>query len=80
MSKTDITTIKRGLRRVTTALVTAVIFMLALFGFVVVALIPGYLAVLLFLVSVVALGIAFILLYAQGIGPKTYTESKGGKK
>lgn len=79
MSKTDIKTFKRGLRRVTVALITALAFVIAIIGFIAVAFVNGYLAVLLFLASLAALGIAFILLYAQGIGPKTYTESKGEK-
>ena len=80
MNKTDIRTLARGLRRLTVALITAVTFVIAALGFIAVAFTEGYFAVLLFLVSLVILAIAFTLLYAQGIGPKTYTESKGERK
>ena len=79
MNKTDIKTLKRGLRRVTVALITALAFVTAVIGLVATAFAQGYLAVLLFLLSLVILGLAFTLVYAQGIGPKTYTESKGEK-
>ena len=79
MNKSDAKTIMRGLRRVAVALITAATFVTAISGFIAVGFTRGYLAVLLFLASLVILGIAFILLYAQGIGPKTYTESKGEK-
>lgn len=79
MNKSDAKTIMRGLRRVAVALITAATFVTAIAGFIAVGFTRGYLAVLLFLASLMILGIAFILLYAQGIGPKTYTESKGEK-
>ena len=79
MNKTDIKTLKRGLRRVAVALITALAFVMAIIGIIAVASVKGYLAVLLFLASLVELGIAFTLLYSLGIGPKTYTESKGEK-
>ena len=77
MSKSDVRTLKRGLKRVTVALLTAMMFALAVVGFIAVAIAPGYLAVLLFLASLVALGFSAVLLYAQGIARPTYTESKG---
>lgn len=79
MTKSKFKTIKRGLHRVAVALITAATFVLAILGFIAVAFTKGYLSVLLFLVSLVVLGIAFILLYAQGIGPKTFTERVGEK-
>lgn len=67
MSKTDVNALKRGLRRMTLALYTAVTFAVSLVGFIAVAMVPGYLAVLLFFVSIFVAGFSFILLYAQGI-------------
>ena len=80
MNKSDVKTFKRGLKRVAVALFTAALFAVAVLGFIAVAIATGYLAVLLFLASLTVLGFAIILLYAQGITRKTYTESKGGRK
>lgn len=80
MSKSDIKILKRGLKRMAVSLFTATTFAISVFGLIVVAFIPGYLAVFLFLVSLLGLGMAFILLYAQGISRKKINESKGEKK
>jgi hypothetical protein len=77
MNKTEVSVLKRGLRHMGIALLTAAMFAIAVAGLVVVAIAPGYLAVLLFLVSLVTMGMAFILLYAQGLPPKAHTESQG---
>ena len=79
MNKSDVRTLKRGLRRVLVALITAGIFSIATLGFIAVAFMQGYLAVLVFLVSLAVLGFAIVLLYAQGINPKIHKESKGEK-
>ena len=79
MTKSKLKTIKKGLHRVAVALITAATFVIAILGFIAVAFTKGYLSVLLFLVSLVVLGLAVILLYAQGIGPRTFTESEGKK-
>ena len=79
MNKTDGKILKRGLKRMSLALMTAAIFVTSVLGFIKVAFVPGYLAVALFLGSVVALGMALVLLYAQGINRKIRTESKGDK-
>ena len=73
----DVITLKRGLKRMGQAVITTAMFVIALLGFVVVATAPGYLAVFLFLTSVVATLIAFVLLYAQGI---THSERSGDRK
>ena len=73
----DKTTLKRGLKRTILALLTAIMFGFSVTGFITVATAPGYLAVLLFIGSLAALGGAFILLYAQGI---VNAESKGDHK
>jgi hypothetical protein len=59
--------IKRGLKCLAFALLTAAIFAVSVYGFIAVATAPGYLAVMLFLGSIVALAVAFTLLYALGI-------------
>ena len=80
MSKYDVMTLKRGLKRLTVALLTTVGFALSAAGLIVTATVPGYLAVVLFLASVMVLGISITMLYAQGINRRTYTESKGERK
>ena len=77
MNKTDFSILKRGCKRMVFALVTAALFALSVLGFIKTATSPGYLAVLLFLISVVELGLAFLFLYAQGIVRGKYAESKG---
>ena len=80
MNKSNVKTLKIGLRRVVVALITMLTFTVAAAGFVAVAFLKSYLAVLVFNVSLVVLFIAFAMLYGQGLSPKTYTESKGEKK
>ena len=59
------------------ALFTTALFVLAVAGLILVATAPGYLAVILFLISVVEMGAAFIFLYAQGLPPQVHEESQG---
>ncbi len=66
-TKADGTNLKRGLIRTVLALFTTAVFAGAVFGFIAVAFMPGYLAVLLFVTSIIVAVGAFILLYAQGI-------------
>ena len=80
MTRTDVKILKRGLKRVALALLTTATLLLALMGFFVTALMPGYLAVALFLVSVVLTAIAYCLLYGHGMNHKTAAESKGERK
>lgn len=79
-NKTDVDVLKRGLKRVVVALVMAATFVIAVLGFVVTAIAPGYLAVILFLASILMLVMAFALLYAQGINRRIHTESQGENK
>ena len=79
-NKTDVDVLKRGLKRVVVALVMAATFVIAVLGFIVTAIAPGYLAVILFLASILMLVMAFALLYAQGINRRRSTESKGESK
>lgn len=67
MSKSDMKTLHRGLKLMVVAVITAAAFVFSVWGFIKVATCTGYLAVLIFLASVVGLGLGFILLYAQGI-------------
>lgn len=73
----DTKTITTGLKRTVLALFTAAMFAVSVLGFIKVATAAGYIAVLLFFGSVLALLASFVLLYAQGI---TGAESKGESK
>lgn len=79
-TRSDAVALKRGLKRMMIALLTVVLFGIAVFGFIVTAISPGYLAVLLFIASIVALIFAFVFLYAQGLTRKPHVESQGDDK
>ena len=79
MSKSDVKTLKRGLKRMVFALVTAALFALSVWGFFITASAPGYLAVLMFLASVLWMAMAVTFLYAQGITRKMTAERKDEK-
>lgn len=76
-TKTDARTLKQGLKRMLVALFTAGLFTLSVFDFIAVAKATGYWAVLCFFAAIIAMVLAFVLLYAQGIAPD---ESKGDDK
>ena len=80
MSKSDVKTFKRGLKRMALAVVTAALFATSVFCFIKVATTVGYLAILLFFLAIVAMGMSLLLLYAQGIISGPDTESKGDGK
>lgn len=80
MNKTDAKILKRGLKRVGVAILTTAIFVSSVVGLIVTATAPGYLAVLLFLLSIAGLLSAFVLLYAQGINRRISKESAGESK
>lgn len=67
VTKLDTGVLKVGLKRMMIALLTAVLFAFSVCGFIATAMAPGYLAVLLFIVSLLVMGCAFVFLYAQGI-------------
>ena len=77
VTKTDKKALKMGLKRMAVALLTALTFGASFAGFVGVVTLPGYLAVVLFIFSVMLMAIAVTLLYAQGINPKKSGESAG---
>ena len=79
MSKTDFSILKRGCKRTLFAVLTAALLGLSVWGFIATATAKGYVAVLSFLVSVFALGMALMCLYIQGIVRGKYVESKGEK-
>lgn len=66
-TKADARAVRRGLKRMALALITAILFAISVFTFVAVAYVTGYLAVLLFISAITVMGLAFIFLYAQGI-------------
>jgi hypothetical protein len=80
MNKTDAKILKRGLKRVGVALLATSIFVSSVVGLIVTATAPGYLAVLLFLLSIVGLLASFVLLYSQGINRRISAESRGESK
>ena len=80
MNKVDANILKRGLKRVGVSLLTTAVFVGSVVGLITTATAPGYLAVLLFQLSVIGLAATFILLYALGINRKISMESKGESK
>ena len=68
ITKTDKRTFKRGLMRSLFALLTAVIFALAVFCFIATAQAPGYIAVVLFIAGIITSFCGILFLYAQGLG------------
>lgn len=80
INKNDSRVVVVGLKRTLIALLTAATLAIAILGLVTVAKVSGYMAVLLFFASVLALIGSFILLYAQGLPPKITKESKGDHK
>lgn len=75
MNKHDLSILKRGLRRTVLALITEIVFALTVFDLVLTARAPGYLAVLLFLASILLAGATVVLLYAQGLQDGVHIES-----
>jgi hypothetical protein len=75
MNKNDMSILKRGLRRTVLALVTEIVFALTVFDLVLTARAPGYLAVLLFLASILLAVATVVLLYAQGLQDGVHIES-----
>lgn len=80
MSKSDINTLKRGLKRVGVALITTLSFALCAAGFILTAFIPGYAAVLVFIASIIVLLFSVSLLYAQGVNPQRKVGKPGEGK
>ena len=80
MNKNDGRIVTRGLKRTVLALLTVALFTLGVIGLILTASTPGYLAVLMFLVSIVEMLIALVLLYAQGINHRNHKESTGESK
>ena len=78
--KNDARIVFTGLKRTLVALMTVAFFALAVLGFIAVAKMQGYMAVLVFFASVVSLLGSFTFLYAQGIVTKILPESKGDDK
>lgn len=80
MNKNDLTILKMGLKRTGLALVTELVFALAVFDLVLTAVAKGYLAVLLFLAAILLIGATIVLLYAQGLVCGVHTERPGDGK
>lgn len=77
VTKNDSMVVAVGLKRTLLALLTAALFVISIIGFIAVATAPGYLAVILFFASILALVSSFVLLYAQGIA---HSERQGEGK
>ena len=77
VNKNDARVVARGLKRTALALLNAATFAIAVIGFITVAKVTGYWAVLMFFVSLILLAASLILLYAQGI---IRVESQGESK
>lgn len=79
MNKTNVKILKRGLKRVMLALLTTATCLLALTGFIAVAFVSGYIAVLLFLFSIVVAALAYGMLYGQGMNRRINTKDRSEK-
>lgn len=79
-TKKDAAYLAKGLRCMVFAIVTAAMFAISVLGFIRVASLTGYLAVVMFIVSIASLVTAIIFLYALGILVKAPVESKGDDK
>ena len=77
MNKADWNVLKKGLKRLALSLFTAALFAVAVYGLIVTAMVSGYVAVLLFVTSVVMMLSSFVFLYAHGLDS---TEDKGESK
>ena len=77
VTKNDAIVVIRGLKRTLFALLTIALFAISALGFITVASVQGYMAVVLFFASILGLVFAFVLLYAQGI---VHIESRGESK
>lgn len=77
VNKNDARVVARGLKRTALALLNAATFAITVMGFITVAKVTGYWAVLMFFVSLILLAASLILLYAQGI---IRVESQGESK
>lgn len=74
MNKADWNVLKKGLKRLALSLFTTALFVAAVYGLIVTAMVSGYAAVLLFITSLVLVLFAFSFLYAHGLDG---TEDKG---
>ena len=77
ITKNDKYALTRGLKHILISLITVVMFAASVSGFIVTAIVPGYLAVTAFIASIAAAVATFILVYAQGI---IRTENRGESK
>ena len=77
VTKNDAIVVIRGLKRTLFALLTIALFAISALGFITVASVQGYMAVVLFFASILGLVFAFVLLYAQGV---VHIESRGESK
>ena len=77
MDEKDAKTFAMGVKRTLLGLLTAALFAVSVIGFIKVATAAGYLAVVLFFGSILALVGSIVLLYAQGLASET---SKGDDK
>ena len=67
ITKADKYALTRGLKHILHSLITVVMFAASVSGFIVTAIVPGYLAVAAFIASIAAAVATFILVYAQGL-------------
>lgn len=77
MNKNDTKVVVTGLKRTLLAFATLAMLAVAVFGFITVAKAQGYIAVVIFFASIIALIASYTLLYAQGIISKATSKSGG---
>lgn len=78
MNEIDTKVVVTGLKRTLLAFATLATLAASVFGFITVAKAQGYMAVVFFFASIIALLVSYTLLYAQGIVPKV-TQKSGGE-
>ncbi len=77
ITKNDKYALTRGLKHILLSLISVVMFAASASGFIVTAIVPGYLAVAAFIASIAAAVATYILVYAQGL---IRTASRGESK
>lgn len=77
INKNDTKVVVTGLKRTLLAFATLAMLAVAVFGFITVAKAQGYIAVVIFFASIIALIASYTLLYAQGIISKATSKSGG---
>ena len=80
MKKSDVNTLKRGLKYLGLSLLTTAFFALGVVCVICTSQLPGYAAVALFFGSVISFMASYVGLFTLGVVSGSLTESKGERK